>query len=172
VTGKAQMDLLVMALACDLTRVGSLQWSTSVSNTRHTWVPQILAGGHHDLSHYDDGDPSAYQDILEINKWYTEQFAYLLTSMANIQEGDSTLLDNSVVVWVNELGKGNSHTRRSIPFLLAGGCQGHFRTGQSITYANESHGKLLVSLCRAMDVPADTFGDPQYSDGPLSGLTV
>lgn len=170
VTGRAQMDLLVMALACDMTRVGSLQWSTSVSNVRHTWVPQLLSGGHHDLSHYGDDDPSAYQDILEINKWYTEQFAYLLTSMANIPEGDGTLLDNSVVVWVNELGKGNSHTRRSIPFILAGGCQGALKTGQSLSYTNEPHGKLLVSLCNAMDIPVTTFGEAQFSQGPLPGL--
>ena len=52
-TGKAQMDLLVMALACDLTRVASLQWSTSVSNVRMGgWLPLILNEGHHDLSHY------------------------------------------------------------------------------------------------------------------------
>ena len=173
VTGRAQMDLLVMALACDLTRVGSLQWSTSVSNVNHGgWAPQILGGGHHDLSHYDDSDGSAYQDILEVNKWYTSQFAYLLDAMANIQEGDSNLLDNSVVVWVNELGKGNSHTRNSIPFVLAGGCQGYFKTGQSLTYTNEPHGKLLVSLCNAMDANTATFGDPAYSQGPLSGLTA
>lgn len=170
VTGKAQMDLMVMAMACDLTRVGSIQWSTSVSNVRHSWVPQILGGGHHDLSHYDDSDGSAYQDLVEINKWYTEQFAYLLTSMSKIEEGDSNLLDNTVVVWVNELGKGNSHTRDSIPFILAGGCQGHFKTGQAIPYGGEPHGKLLVSLCQAMDVNVDTFGAPEHSQGPLGGL--
>lgn len=172
VTGKAQMDLLVMALACDMTRVSSLQWSHSVSNVQHNWVPQLLGGGHHDLSHYDDSDGSAYKDILEVNKWYTEQFAYLLTSMQNIQEGDSTLLDNTVVVWVNELGKGNTHTRNGIPFMLAGGCQGHFKTGRAIDFGGQPHGRLLVSLCQAMDVNVDTFGKPENSQGPLPGLTA
>ncbi len=170
-TGRAQMDMLVMALACDFTRVASLQWSRSVSNVRFNWVPQRLNEGHHGLSHYDDSNGDSQADLLEINKWYSDQFAYLLGLMDGIQEGENTLLDNTVVVWVNELGKGNSHTRRDIPFVLAGSCGGYFRTGQHIEAGGEPHGKLLVSLTHAMDKPVNTFGVPQYSQGPLGGLT-
>jgi hypothetical protein len=169
-TGKAQMDMLVMALACDLTRVASLQWSYAASQVPFSWLPQRLSEGHHDLSHYDDGNEDAQADLLAINKWYTEQFAYLLGMMDGIQEGDNTLLDNTVVVWVNELGKGNTHSRRDIPFILAGGCQGYFKTGQRIDFGGEPHGRLLVSLTHAMDKPLSTFGVPQYSQGPLNGL--
>jgi Protein of unknown function (DUF1552) len=172
VTGKAQMDLLVMALACDLTRVASLQWSRSVSGVRFTWVPQALDEGHHGLSHYDDSDANAKADLLEINKWYSQQFAYLLGQMDAIQEGDNTLLDNTVVVWVNELGIGNTHTRRDIPSILAGGCQGYFKTGQHIDFGGEPHGRLLVSLTHAMGKPVNSFGVAQYSQGPLSGLAL
>ena len=172
VTGKAQMDMLVMALACDLTRVASLQWSYAASQIPFNWAPQLLSEGHHDLSHYDDGNTSAQTDLLEINKWYTEQFAYLLGMMDGIQEGDNTLLDNTVVVWVNELGKGNTHSRRDIPFILAGGCQGYFNTGRHIDFGGEPHGKLLVSLTHAMGKPVNSFGVPQYSQGPLGGLSL
>jgi hypothetical protein len=172
VTGKAQMDLLTMALACDMTRVASLQWSTSVSNVRFDWLPLILGEGHHDLSHYDDAAGDAQADITTINRWYSEQFAYLLQRMREIPEGDSNLLDNSVVVWVNELGQGNSHTRSDIPFILAGGCQGYFDTGRVIDYGGEAHGRLLVSLTHAMDVPVDTFGVAEHSQGPLNGLAL
>ncbi len=171
VTGKAQMDLLRMALACDMTRVASLQWSTSVSNTRFTWLPLILGEGHHDLSHYGDDAASAQADIASINRWYTEQFFYLIEAMHNTPEGDSTLLDNSVVVWVNELGQGNSHTRSGIPFILAGGCQGSFNTGRVVDAGGAPHGQLLVSLAQAMDAPVDTFGVPEHSQGPLPNLT-
>jgi hypothetical protein len=57
-----------------------------------------------------------------------------------------------------------------MPFLLVGGGW-HFRTGRSITYAGASHGDLLVSILNAMGVPATTFGHPDFSTGPLSGLT-
>ncbi len=172
VTGRAQMDLLVMALACDMTRVASLQWSTAVSNTRFTWLPLILGEGHHDLSHYDDNAADAQADITAINHWYTEQFAYLLAQMRAIPEGTSTMLDNSVVVWVNELGQGNSHTRNDIPFILAGSCGGYFNTGRVLDFGGDHHGKLLVSLTHAMDKPVSTFGDPAFSQGPLPGLAV
>lgn len=170
-TGKAQMDMIAMALACDMTRVASLQWARAVSNVQFNWIPQILNEGHHSLSHYGDGDGNAESDIREINKWYTEQFSYLLSLMDSMDEGDGSLLDNSVVVWGNELGKGNSHTRNDIPFILAGGCKGYFNTGRRIDYGGEDHGKLLVSLTHAMDFPQQTFGEAQYSNGPLSGLT-
>ena len=169
-TGRAQMDLLAMALACDLTRVASLQWSRSVSNVRFTWINQILGEGHHDLSHYGDSDGSSQADILSINQWYTEQFAYLLGALDAMPEGEGSVLDNSVIVWVNELGKGNSHTRNDIPFILAGGCQGYFKTGQALDLGGQPHGKLLVSLCEAMGHPVSTFGVPQHSQGPLPGI--
>jgi hypothetical protein len=92
--------------------------------------------------------------------------------MDSMQEGEGTLLDNSVVVWVNELGKGNSHTRDDIPFILAGGCQGYFDTGRAIDFGGAPHGQLLVSLAHAMDFPISTFGVAQYSQGPLPGLTA
>jgi hypothetical protein len=172
-TGRAQMDLLFMALACDMTRVGSLQWSGAVSNVNFGsfGVPLILGEGHHDLSHYGDENGDSQADLQTINHWYTEQFAYLLNKLDSTPEGDGTMLDNCCVVWVNELGRGNSHTRDDIPFILAGGCQGYFDTGRVIDFGGEPHGKLLVSLCNAMDVPATTFGVPEHSQGPLSGLT-
>jgi hypothetical protein len=171
-TGRAHMDMLVMALACDMTRVASLQWSRAVSNVNMNWLPLKLSEGHHGLSHYDDNNGDSQDDLETINKWYSDQFAYLLGAMDAIDEGDGkSLLDNSVVVWVNELGKGNSHTRRDIPFMLAGGCQDYFQTGRHIDFQGEPHGKLLVSLTHAMDVPTDTFGVAQYSQGPLAGLT-
>lgn len=167
--GKAQMDLLVMALACDLTRVASLQWSTSVSNKVFSWLG--IPEGHHDLSHAGDSDLDARGKLVQINTWYAEQFAYLVGALKAIPEGDGTLLDNTVILWCNELGVGNSHTRRDEPFVLAGGCQGYFKTGRYLQYQGAYHNDLLVSLCNAMGVPATTFGNPAYCNGPLAGLT-
>jgi hypothetical protein len=86
-------------------------------------------------------------------------------------EGDGSVLDNTVICWVNELGIGNTHTRNDIPFMLAGGCQGALTMGRHLTYDNEPHGKLLVSLAQAMDVNIDTFGLAEHSQGPLDKLT-
>ena len=176
--GRAHMDMLAMAMACDMTRVGSIQWSRAVSGVNHSaWCTQIQNRGHHDMSHdsINPGDANFSQntvdDLTQINRWYTDQFAYLLNLMNSVQEGDGTMLDNSVVLWVNELGQGSSHTRNDMPFIIAGGCQGYFNTGRRVGYQGEDHGKLLVSVAHAMGYPIADFGDPQYSDGPLPNLT-
>ena len=158
-----------MALACDLTRVGSIQWSRSVSNTAFTWLG--INEGHHDLSHEGDGNADAVAKIVQVNRWYAEQFAYFLDQLKAIPEGDGTMLDNTVVLWCNELGQGNSHTRKDVPLIVAGNAGGHFSTGKYLQFDAHSHNDLLISLCHAMGYPVATFGDPSLCSGELPGLT-
>jgi len=168
--GTLQMDLLVMALACDLTRVASLQWSRSVSQVRFTWLD--IHEGHHDLSHLPDSDAQAVDKLTRINTWYAQQLAYLLGRLATAPEADgSRLLDSSLVLWSNELGKGNSHSRQNAPYVLAGSAGGALRTGRFLQFTGDPpHNDLLVSLLNAMDVPTTTFGKPEWCRGPLPGL--
>src|SRR5690606_32620835 len=113
--GKAQMDLMVLAFACDLSRVVSLQWSTAESTTLHSHLG--VTGEHHRMSH----DFATYgSQIGQVDTWYAEQFAYLLSEMKKIPEGDGTLLDNTLMFWANEQEDGQAHNRRNVPFVLAG----------------------------------------------------
>jgi hypothetical protein len=168
--GKDQMDLLVRALACDLTRVVSLQWSRAVSMTRMTWLG--ISEAHHDLSHLSLDDADVRQKLVAINRWYSNQFAYLLDALDAVPEGDGTLLDHTLVLWCNELSVGQVHSRRSLPYVLAGRAGGALKTGRFLQYAAPAppHNDLLVSLCRAMEVDVSTFGNPAYCNGPLPGL--
>ena len=158
-----------MSLACDLTRVASIQWSTSVSNKVFSWLG--ISEGHHDLSHEGDTNGDAQSKLIQINTWYAEQFAYLVAALKAVPEGDGTMLDNTVILWCNELGIGNLHSRTDVPYVLAGGCGGYFKTGRHLQYDGENHNNLMVSLCNAMDVNVSTFGNPAYCTGPLSKLT-
>jgi len=172
--GKDQMDMLVRALACDLTRVATLQWSISVSMTRMTWLG--ITDAHHDLSHQSLDDPSVHDKLVQINRWYAGQLAYLLAAMRAVPEGDGTLLDHSLVVWCNELALGQVHSRRGMPYVLAGGAGGAIKTGRFLQYGTAAgqpappHNNLLVSICRALDVDVMTFGNAAYCTGPLAGL--
>jgi hypothetical protein len=162
-------DLAVLALACDTTRVVGLQWSKSVSNTQFAWLD--IPEGHHDLSHESNDNADAIAKITKINRWYAERFAYLLQKMSAIPEGDGTLLDNCVVLWCNELGRGNSHTRKVIQWVLAGGGGGSLKTGRYLQYPEATpHNKLHVSLCNAFGIQTDTFGNPDFGTGQLPGL--
>lgn len=78
------------------------------------------------------------------------------------------MLDNTVIVWGNELGKGNSHTLQNIPFVLVGGGLG-FQTGRSLQFNNQPHNRLLLSLAHGFGHHLETFGKPDFCDqGPLS----
>lgn len=164
-----QIDLMVMAMACDLTRVASLQCSASVSGTLFSWLGQST--GHHDLSHLGDEDGSMIQQITDVNIWYAEQVRYLLDALAAVPEGDGTLLDNTLVVWGNELSRGNSHGNHPVPFVLAGGAGVGLQGGRYLTYDRVPHNRMLVSICQMLGHDVDTFGDNDDSTGGLPGLT-
>lgn len=167
--GRLQMDLMAMALTCDITRVSSLQWSTAQSGTRFTWLGH--SDNHHSLSHEADNSTEARTQLVQINHWYAEQFAYLLGRLAAQPELDGTLLDNTVVLWVNEQGNGQTHTKDQIPFVLAGNYQGKLRTGRWVQYEQRAHNDLYLSLMHLFGSDAVTFGNAAVNGGPLTNLS-
>lgn len=166
--GRAQMDLLAAAFACDQTRVASLMWSRGGSYVTYPWLG--IAEAHHDLGHHADDDADANAKLTAINRWYAEQLAYLAGALAVIPEGDGTVLDHTVILWCNELSKPNVHSRRDMPFVLLGGAAGAFRTGRYLRYPGVAHNDLLVSILHAFGADVTTFGDPRFCTGPLPGL--
>ncbi len=164
---RLMIDQMVMSLACDLTRVASLQWSRSVSQTEFNWVG---ASRHHDLSHLGDGDPTMISELTAINTWYAEEVKYLLDAMAAVPEGDGTLLDNTIVLWGNELSRGNSHGNHPVPFVAFGGGAGAIQPGRYLTYDRVPHNRLLVALAQAMDVDIQSFGNNDPGSGGLPGF--
>jgi hypothetical protein len=166
--GKLQMDMLVMALTCDITRVASIQWTRSVGDVVMSWVK--ATAGHHTLSHASDTDTAAQQTLVAIDNFYAQQLAYLIGAMQKVQEGTGTLFDNTVIFWCNELAIGNLHSHDDMRFLLAGSCQGTFQTGRWLQFNGDPHNNLLLSLANAMGCGLSTFGNPAYCTGPLKGL--
>ena len=167
---RMQMDMLVNSMAADFTRIASFQITNSVGQAKMRWIG--IDEGHHSLSHEPDSNEEAYEKLIKINTWYCEQVAYLAKRLQETPEpgGNGSMLDNTTIVWTNELGKGNSHTRNNIPFVLVGGGLG-FKMGQAIDYRSVPHNRLLMSFCQAMGHPVESFGNPDYcKDGILTGL--
>ncbi|MGA9525337.1 MAG: DUF1552 domain-containing protein [Myxococcaceae bacterium] len=161
-----QMDLMVLAFACDLTRVGTLQFSQAQNHIAFPWLESGMDG--HTLSHVGRSDPVRVQ-IGWRDRWYAERFAGLLERLAAIPEGDGTLLDHTQILWVNELAEGNTHSQKNMPFVLAGHAAG-FRMGRCVQYNGASHSDLLLSLLHGMGVDDPTFGNPDFLTGELTGL--
>ncbi|WP_437290743.1 DUF1552 domain-containing protein [Sorangium sp. So ce406] len=166
--GRLQIDLLATALACDLTRVASIQWSATQAGKVFTWLGQSET--HHALSHSNLADEDKQRQLIDIGRWQAEQLAYLLGKLDAVPEGAGTLLDNTIVLWCTDISEGQSHSRRDMPYVIAGGAGGALRTGRYLRYAGDPHNNLLVTLCNAMGVEVSTFGNPAYCTGLLPGL--
>ncbi len=165
---RTQIDLLVQSLVADFTRVATFQFTNSVGQAKMRWIG--VDQNHHELSHEPDSNEEAQEQLTKINLWFCEQLAYLAQRLADTPEpgGEGSMLDHTLIVWTNELGKGNSHTLDDIPFVLVGGAPG-FKMGQSLKFPQVPHNRLLLSLAHSMGHHLDRFGNVDYcGDGPLS----
>ena len=168
---RMQIDLLVNSMANDMTRVATLQFMRSVGQARMNWLG--IKDGHHSLSHEPDKNEGAVENLIKINEWFAGELAYLTKRLAETPEpgSDGSMLDNTLVVWLNELGKGNSHTLDDIPFVLLGGKAHGLKTGRSMKVDKVSHNRLWLSVAQSMGHNLQTFGNEKYCQGgalPLS----
>ena len=168
---KLQIELMVSSFAADFARVATLQYTNSVGGARMKWLG--VEKGHHELSHEPDSNEDVQKQLTRINQWYCEQMAYLAKRLAETPEpgGNGSLLDNTTIIWTNELGKGNSHTPDNVPFVLVGGGL-DFKMGRSLKYRKVAHNRLLLSIAHGMGHPLEKFGNPKFCEGgPLTGLS-
>jgi hypothetical protein len=165
---KVQIDLLVNALANDMSRVATLQYMRSVGMAQMRWLG--VEEGHHALSHDPDDNKESYAKLLKINTWFAEQFAHIAKRLSETPEpaGEGSMLDNSLLVWTNELGKGNSHTLNDVPYVLLGGGSG-FKMGRAISYEQTPHNRLWLAIAHAMGHNGlKVFGKEEFcAEGPL-----
>jgi hypothetical protein len=165
---RMQIDLLVNSFMNDSARVATLQYTNSVGNARMRWLG--IEEGHHTLSHDPDLNDQSQEKLTKINTWFAGELAYLAQRLSETPEpgGPGTLLDNTLIVWTNELGKGNSHTLDNIPFVLLGsGC--NFKMGGFKKFDRVAHNRLWITIANAIGHPISTFGNPKLSEGgPLA----
>lgn len=165
---RMQIDLLVNCFANDMARVATLQYTKSVGGARMNWLN--ITDGHHGLSHEPDTDEAARGKLIRINQWFAGEVSYLAEKLAATPEpgGGGSMLDHTLVVWTNELGKGNTHTLDNIPFVLLGGGFG-FAMGRSLKFDRLPHNRLHLALAHAVGHRIPIFGKADFcSDGPLA----
>ncbi|MFM8478094.1 MAG: DUF1552 domain-containing protein [Planctomycetaceae bacterium] len=168
---RMQIELLVNSFQNDFARVATLQITNSVGQPKMRWLG--IEEGHHELSHEPNENKEAHEKLTKINTWYCEQLALLVRRLAETPEpgGEGTLLDNTTILWGNELGQGNSHTLDNIPFVMVGNGL-NFRMGRSLQFPKVPHNRLLLALAHGFGHHIETFGNPGFcGDGVLTGLT-
>ena len=132
---RLMLDMLTLALQTDSTRVATFMFANEGSNRSH---PQLGAPeSHHQLSHH--GKSSEKQDkIAKINHYYVQKLVYFLDALAHVSEGDSTLLDNSLILYGSGISDGDRHNHDNLPILMAGSGGGRVETGRHITYLRQT----------------------------------
>ncbi len=164
---RMQLDLLHNSLQADFNRISTFQFTNSVGMAKMKWLG--IEEGHHQLSHEPDTNKVAVEKLIKINKWFCEEIAYFAKKLKNTPEpnGQGNMLDNTLLVWTNELGKGNSHTLDNIPFVMVGGNLG-WKNGKSHKFTRTSHNRLLIAMAHGFGHNIASFGNVEYcKDGPL-----
>jgi hypothetical protein len=163
-----QMDMLVAALQCNVTRVASFQFGNSNDQCSYSWLGVNTIG--HDLAHNNGNcDPSGAKKTKVFN-WYAEQFSYLLNKLKAVPEGGGTLLDNTVILWVSEFGESNGHSPDNLLWLLMGNANGYFKSGQVVNLGGRSTNDVLITVQNAFGIAGNTYGNPAYCQGPLTNI--
>jgi hypothetical protein len=147
-------DILVLAFRTDTTRVCTLKLNNDHSSLRFPNL-KIDYMIHHLLSHSDGAD------WLRVNQFFTEQVAYIAKKMDSVQEGERTLLDNSMLLFASSMMTGN-HNNDQLPVIMLGSGGGQIKTGRVLDYLGKPNRKmcsLYLSLMDKTGVHLDSFGD-------------
>jgi hypothetical protein len=184
---RLMFDIMTLAFQTDSTRIATFVVGHDGSNRPYPFVgvPQ----GHHHLSHH-RGQAAALTNLAAIDNFHAKQVAYFLGRMKSIKEGDSTLLDNSMIVFGGGISDGNQHNHDNLPLVLAGRGGGTITTGRHIVLDGDTQAQaaaqytlqgaatppagetplanLYLSMLKRMGVSANAFGD---STGQLSVLS-
>jgi hypothetical protein len=160
---KLMLDLIVLAFQMGKTRVATLMLNNDLSQMNFKFVEGVQGALHLDLTH-NGRVPEKEAMYLKTNQFHAEQFAYLTSRMKGVSEGETTLLDNSILMYASSLFDGDLHSAEQLPILLAGRGGGSLRTGRILDYlerGDESRQacSLHLSLMDRMGVELDRFGD-------------
>ncbi len=149
-------DIVALGFQTDKTRIATLLLCRDISGLFYPFLDAKLA--HHLASHEED------DAFMRINKYYVSQFAYLIQKLGSMKEGESTVLDNSCLVFMSNMWSGKNHDNSKVPLLTAGGLGGTLKTGRVLDFTeagndNRKLCSLYLSLMDRMDVKLDRFGD-------------
>jgi hypothetical protein len=160
------LDMIATAFQTDTTRVCTFMFGNAVSGVSFRFLEGVTSG-HHEVSHHGN-DAEKLRQYYVITRWHVEQYAYLLGKLQGMKEGESTVLDNSMILFGSALSDGNAHDPHKMPLVIAGGAGGRINTGQHLICSEDAPAaNLYMSMLDAFGAPVERFAD---STGLLPGL--
>jgi hypothetical protein len=160
-------DMMILAFKADITRISTMVVGREGSVRAY---PEIgVPDGHHPLTHH-QGNLEMLAKVRQINELHARLMAEFLVKLKNTKDGDSTLLDQSLIVYGSGLSDGNVHTHDQLPTLLAGRGGGFVDPGRHIIYQRETPvTNLFATMIERIGVRAEHVGD---STGRLADLSL
>ena len=154
---KLMCDIIALAFQTDKTRVATLLLCRDISGLFYPFLD--VGKAHHSASHSDQSD-----DYERVTRYYVSQYAYLASKLDAMQEGDRTVLDNSCLLFINNMWSGSKHDSTKVPLLMAGNLGGSIATGNVLDFTGKADDdrklcSLYLSLLRRMGHSANSFGD-------------
>jgi hypothetical protein len=162
-----QFDLLALALQADISRVATVLYARDL--TGRVYPESGTDISFHGGSHHAE-DPGRVAQFARLNRYHVQMLAYLLKKLADVKEGDGTLLDHSLVLYGSNMGNSNQHLHYDVPHILVGGAAGQVKGNRHLAFPSRTvpTSNLLLSILNMYDVRLDKFGD---STGLLTGLS-
>jgi hypothetical protein len=164
---KLMTDMITVAFQADQTRVVTFLVTREGSSRAYREIG--IPDGHHPLTHHRN-DPAMMEKVAQINAYHVQQFATWIQKLKASKEGDSNLLDNSMIVYGAGLSDGNRHTHEDLPTLIAGRGNQYIKPGRRIVYRKETPmSNLFLTMMDRMGAPIEHFGD---ATGRVDGLDL
>jgi len=161
------LDLMILSFWTDSTRISTFMFGDAQSSQDYGFLNGVK-GSFHGLSHHRN-IPTQRDQYEKIINWHTEQMAYFLNRMKSLDEGGTSLLDNSMILFGGTLKDGNSHAVENLPLILAGRGKGKLRTGRRLRAPEKTPlCNLHLALLHRMGIEEKSFGD---SSGLLEDLS-
>jgi len=155
---KLMFDLQVLALQADLTRVWTFLYAREATSIN---FPHLnISMGHHEISHH-NFEKEKLDALAKINVNQSQLFAYFLSKLDALREGNSTLLDHSLIMYGSDLSVPTSHSQRDLPIIVAGGAAGRVAHGRYIALPGDETplSNLYLTMLEKVGVPMEKLGD-------------
>ncbi|GAC1542041.1 MAG: hypothetical protein NVS3B10_06510 [Polyangiales bacterium] len=165
----AMLDLVALAIACDLVRVVTMPIGLAATTWRYDWLG-IGTNSHDDIAHKDDGKNDVVTgQLVQIGRWHAEQVARLALMLDALPSSNGrTVLDDTLIVWSNELATGQ-HGLDDIPVTLVGGAAGRLKAAGGLVDAGpQTYHRLGCTVLELMGAPSPARGEPPCNAGLLS----
>jgi hypothetical protein len=158
-------DIMALAYQADLTRVQTMMMAAEVSNMTYNHIG--ISDAFHPVSHHQN-DPAKKDKLVRIQRWHTEQFAKFVKKLAEMPDGEGSVLDHSLLVYGSNMSNSDAHNQFPLPTSLIGGACGAMKAGRHVRYPDHTPlSNLLLTVLHKAGVESDAVGD---SNGAMADI--